>query len=246
MIMTETLKNENDVVRNYINDLGITNIVKDIKNKEKISISHIQRTYSFGFVKANRIFGYLAGFGLVTTDGVVNKKRIYEVLGETPTKCMNIIFLDVDGVLNCRSTKDRCGPYIGIDDKKVALLKELVDSTDSIIVLVSSWKEWWTNNPKFKQAQDELANYLDAKLEKQGLTIADKTDDYNSYNRGDGILNYLDLQKKKGIEINKFIILDDEMFDYEETKLTRNLIQTSFEKNGLEKKHIRKAMEKLC
>lgn len=34
----------------------INKIVNDIKNKKKISISYLQRTYSFGFVKAHRLF----------------------------------------------------------------------------------------------------------------------------------------------------------------------------------------------
>ena len=36
--------------------------------------------------------------------------------------CKNdkICFLDVDGVLNCCTTKDRCCGYVGIDDKKVS------------------------------------------------------------------------------------------------------------------------------
>ena len=54
------------------------------------------------------------------------------------------------------------------------------------------------------------------------------------------------MQKEIGIDIRKYVILDDEMFDYLETKMTRHLIRTSFEQNGLEKKHVRKAIEKLC
>lgn len=38
----------------------------------------------------------------------------------------NIVFLDVDGVLNNSCTKDAIKEYIGIDDSKVAVLKEMV------------------------------------------------------------------------------------------------------------------------
>ena len=58
--------------------------------------------------------------------------------------------------------------------------------------------------------------------------------------------NWLRMQKEIGIDIRKYVILDDKMFDYLETKMTRHLILTSFEQNGLEKKHVRKAIEKLC
>ena len=126
------------------------------------------------------------------------------------------------------------------------MLKEIVDATGAIIILVSSWKEWWTNNPRYKLTQDEKATYLDEKLAKQGLIIRDKTHDGNSFRRGKGILRFIEMQKEIGIDIRKYVILDDEMFDYLETKMTRHLIRTSFEQNGLEKKHVRKAIEKLC
>ena len=158
----------------------------------------------------------------------------------------NIVFLDVDGVLNCKDTVDHCGPFKGIEDKKVALLKKIVESTNSRIVLVSSWKEWWYKEAELKNDQDFMATYLDIKLAKQGLTIVDKTDDYDAFDRGDGILKYIENLKRGGICAINFIILDDEMFDYKETKLTKNLVQTSFDQNGLERKHIRKALGMLC
>ena len=62
-----------------------------------------------------------------------------------------IVFLDVDGVLNSITTKDRCGPYVGIDDKKVSNLKDIIDATSAKIVLVSSWKEGWKKEPQHKK-----------------------------------------------------------------------------------------------
>ena len=78
---------------------------------------------------------------------------------------LKIIFLDVDGVLNCKSTPDRCYGYIGIEDEKVNHLKRIVEETSAKIVLISSWKEYWKKNP-YKSHQDCLANYLDKKLAK--------------------------------------------------------------------------------
>jgi len=46
---------------------------------------------------------------------------------------MNILFLDIDGVLN------RCDGS-GLNTDKVALLKEISDATDCRIVLSSSWR----------------------------------------------------------------------------------------------------------
>lgn len=146
-------------------------------------------------------------------------------------------------MLNCHSTKDYVSHYIGIEDKKVSLLKELVDETKAKIVLVSSWKEWWFKDDQFKIHQDDLANYLDEKLAKQGLTIFNKT---RPINRGRSILKFIEDLEDDGVSVNNFVILDDEMFDYKETKLTKNLVQTSFDQNGLERKHIRKALGMLC
>lgn len=223
-------------------EYDLTEIVSNIQNKNKISISYIQRTFSFGFNKSNKIFHDLIEQEYIDAEGRVDKEKADPNYMEGP----KVIFLDVDGVLNCHSTKDECGGYIGIDDKKVSLLKEIVDATGAIIILVSSWKEWWTNNPRYKPNQDEMATYLDEKLAKQGLIIRDKTRDGNSFRRGKGILRFIEMQKEIGIDIRKYVILDDEMFDYLETKMTRHLIRTSFEQNGLEKKHVRKAIEKLC
>lgn len=156
---------------------------------------------------------------------------------------VNIIFLDVDGVLNCNTTIDRCDGYIGIEDQKVSYLKEIVEATKAKIVLVSSWKEFWHRNPSNKLFQDNLANYLDNKLAKQGLKIVDKTyDAYGPINRGEGVLDYLWLLKRREVEVNNYVILDDLPFDYLKTKLTKKLIKTN-PKKGLQPKHVKKAIE---
>ena len=157
---------------------------------------------------------------------------------------IKVVFLDVDGVLNCQDTEETCGDYIGIEDTKVTLLKQIIDATGAAIILISSWKEGWTSNPNFKITQDELATYLDKKLAKQGLVIQSKTFDGNS-NRGKGIIRFIDKQKEIGINIDKYIILDDEMFDYLEVDIAEHLIKTSFCGNGLELKHVKRAIEAL-
>lgn len=139
---------------------------------------------------------------------------------------MKIIFLDVDGVLNCLSTKDRILSSYGIEDKKVLLLKKIVDETKAKIVLVSTWKQFWYKKKENKIHQDVFANYLDKKLKKQGLHISAKTTD-QFLNRGDGISLFLKNLKKISKKEHDFIILDDEVFDYEENGFLPNLIHTS-------------------
>ncbi len=151
----------------------------------------------------------------------------------------NVIFLDVDGVLNCYDTKERIGCFIGIDDEKVAVLAEIVRITKADIVLSSSWKKTWFKEKK--EGQDSLGNYLDAKLERAGLKIVDKTDD-NGVNRGFGIRRWLDYH-----EHGRWIVIDDEVFpDFEECSITPRLVKTDFYggrlKGGLRKSHIWKAV----
>lgn len=132
-----------------------------------------------------------------------------------------VIFLDVDGVLNCDTSGSSCGPYLGIDNDKVKRLRRIVEATGAHIVLCSSWKDEWYSEP-FKDEQSELANYLDRKLKRERLYIFDKTlDDW--HHRGAGILKYIKMHPI----VKKFIIIDDEMFDYEQySRLMGSLIRT--------------------
>ena len=157
-------------------------------------------------------------------------------------KSYRLVFLDIDGVLNCKSTVDKVGPYRGIEDEKVALLKKLVLATKSKLILVSSWKEHWYRQQEQKSQQDELANYLDEKLLKYGLKITAKVSDYECLGRGHSINKYINYIKEKGIDIASFIILDDHSHDYKESGLLENLVKTNFNSNGLTQKHINKAL----
>ena len=137
---------------------------------------------------------------------------------------MNVIFLDVDGVLNYKNCTARCGKYIGIDDDKVKLLARLVDATDAKIVLVSTWKENWYTEPN-KHKQNYMANYLDEKLRLAGLSILDKTPNkYDEYlGRGEGIVVYVHTH-----DVKRFVILDDYQYDYDSCDLTDYWVKTDY------------------
>lgn len=150
---------------------------------------------------------------------------------------MKVIFLDVDGVLNCKSTEVRCGYYLGIDDDKVQRLRRIVDATGAIIVLTSTWKDYWER--KHKEDQDALANYLDRKLRAAGMRILDKTDDEH-HDRGAGILRWME-----GRPVESFVILDDCLFDYRETGILPYLVETTegADNGGLQEEHVARAIE---
>ena len=56
----------------------------------------------------------------------------------------NVIFLDIDGVLNSAAyDRERTDKDGNIDVSRLALLKRIVDAADAQIVLSSSWREYW-------------------------------------------------------------------------------------------------------
>lgn len=158
---------------------------------------------------------------------------------------MNLIFLDIDGVLNCHSTKERILGLYGIDPAKVHLLRQIVDAANSHIVLTSTWKLSYdphTNCQPFPEGQ-----YLHDFLAAEGLTVYDITRD-SGPDRGYGILCWMDEHPEFTESDGSFVILDDESFDYSYCfyrghKLSRYWIQTSFYKSGLRESHVRRAIE---
>ena len=154
---------------------------------------------------------------------------------------MKIIFLDIDGVLNEEKSRSRCLGYRGIDDKKVENLAKIVKATGAKIVLISTWKDDWRKTDKTHQGM--MANYLDKKLKKQGLTILDKTESVDKasgfhLSRGEGILEYLSTHT-----VEKYVILDDYQFDYDGCGLTENYVKTDEQKGGLTDELSQKAIE---
>ena len=151
---------------------------------------------------------------------------------------MKVIFLDIDGVLNCKNSKSRCGYFLGIDNNKVKRLQKIIEATGSKIVLCSSWKGGWSKD--HKDEQNDLGNYIDRKFKRERLAIFDKTDD-TGRNRGEGISNYIAQHK-----VDKWVVIDDEIFgDYEEYNIIEHLIKTTFydENGGLQDEHVDEAIK---
>ncbi len=150
---------------------------------------------------------------------------------------MNIIFLDIDGVLNSecffltRGRNMKGLKLIEINPKtfeekiiqrfiydinpyNLDILKEIINETNSKVVVISSWKRL----KYFDLICDELL--------KLGLPIIDKTYD-NGDNRGYGIKEYL-----KNNKVDEYVILDDEIFEDYDEELLSSLVKTNF-KEGL-------------
>lgn len=133
---------------------------------------------------------------------------------------MNIIFLEVDNVLNCDTSTSHCGNYTGVDNDKIQRLKKIVNETNAIIVLISDWKIGYS--PNINECWPHT-QYLVKHLKRYGLHISDVTVDERPEFRGAGIKSWL---KKVGDlpDIN-YVILDDRLFDYEEQNLVTHLVR---------------------
>ena len=137
---------------------------------------------------------------------------------------MKILFLDIDGVLNCDSSISRCQQFIGIDKDKVRRLAHIIDKTKASIVLTSSWKIGWHPNRKYSKREFYHAYYLDTHLYKKGkVRISARTyDDRDSF-RGGGIQKFL----KEYPEVKQWVVLDDFLFpDYEKENILPHLVLT--------------------
>lgn len=55
---------------------------------------------------------------------------------------MKVIFLDVDGVLNCRTTRQRNpAGFVGVEPEKCQILRRILRETGAHIVLSSTWRK---------------------------------------------------------------------------------------------------------
>lgn len=154
-----------------------------------------------------------------------------------------IIFLDIDGVLNCDTSKSRCGRYIGIDRDKTQRLARIVKETNAAIVLTSTWKEGWKPMRQYDAEEYPHAKYLDKHLYKKGdgLYCIDKTREKWPNARGMGIKAWLAVHP----EVTDWIVLDDIYFpDFARFDIDGHLILTS-PKDGLTEECVQVAIDML-
>lgn len=143
---------------------------------------------------------------------------------------MKYIFLDIDGVLNYSGCKERCCGYVGIDDGCMDNLAALVAATGAQIVLVSSWKDL--------DRKGEMYGYMLGKFSKHGLSISDdtlsieETLEGTSDRRGRAIKIWLRKHGFKQSEGDRFVILDDDSFDYKEERISSHWVRTCFYYDG--------------
>ena len=148
----------------------------------------------------------------------------------------NIIFLDIDGVLNSDkyfdsiSNKECINPVdrlmLDIDMSKVKLLLEVINKTNAKIVITSSWRRM------------KLYPYIKERLVSMGLPVVGETP-FIEGRRGEEIKLYL-----ANNYVSNYCIIDDEVFkDY--NTLEDNLVITNFYEDGLTIDHAKGVVKKL-
>ncbi len=111
-----------------------------------------------------------------------------------------VIFLDIDGVLNCKQTRNpRKLPYV-VDPRLLARLKRVVDQTGADVVLSSTWRY-------------DPAGCFSAKH--WGIPFIDVLPDMPDKPRRDEILAWLGTRQ----DIKRFAVLDDEDDELDELPL---------------------------
>ena len=151
---------------------------------------------------------------------------------------MKLIFLDIDGVLNYRGCKARSATgCLGIEEEKVKLLRQIIDQTDAIVVLTSTWKTAWFPSA-FIEDLPKDGQYLEKQLAKHKVFVRAKTEDPEWSRRGRGILDFINHWP---YDVESFVILDDESFDFEFVGIEDKFVKTSFEV-GLLPEHVEMAV----
>jgi hypothetical protein len=103
---------------------------------------------------------------------------------------MKVIFLDIDGVLNCKATRNpRNLPYV-VDPKLLRRFKRLLDRTGAKVVLSSTWRY-------------DPAGLFSAR--RAGIPFMDVIPDMPKRPRRDEVLAWL----KRHPRVKRYAILDD-------------------------------------
>jgi hypothetical protein len=155
---------------------------------------------------------------------------------------INLVVLDVDGVLNCKSYLNFCYdngvlPDDRIDPKAVAILNALVRATSSKILVSSDWRLPYLPTNDLQGLKDLLTGRHGVYDVIIGMTNDDRDWGKPSI-RGNQIQDWLDYS---GVKVKSIVILDD---CDDMVHLRKYLIQTN-KKIGLQRSHMLDAIQML-
>ena len=148
---------------------------------------------------------------------------------------MKVIFLDIDGVVNCWDTKERApSKVIGVEQRLIAHIKEIVDATGAKLVLSSTWRKDWA----FDLLDGKDWIYLRDEFAKQDLYFLDYTPSRRDSHRGEEIKEWLE---STGYDVESYVVIDDDIFDILDLH-EGHVVQTSYE-TGIEPDGVKMAIE---
>lgn len=141
---------------------------------------------------------------------------------------MKIIFLDVEGVLNTKETRERAYQKYGynplmdleIDEFRLIYLKEIIDKTNSKVVLSSSIRRFFIKEENEVFPTTLKGKKLYDKLLKYDIQLYDITP-ISGDNKEESIKSWLSSRD----DVDSFVIIDDNPLQFDE--YLDRLIQTS-------------------
>lgn len=149
---------------------------------------------------------------------------------------MNIIFLDVDGVLNSspyfeKIHKDKT-PYKQLSEFYLKNLSQIYHKCNAKIVLSSTWRK--------RPFEDKDYQYLVKSLEKYGMEIYSKTPVIDNKRPLEIKSRLIENKVWHSSQLHKqdinFVILEDDYEDgYKKHNLDKNLVKTSFFGDSIDK-----------
>lgn len=143
-------------------------------------------------------------------------------------------------MLNFNGCRDKIGGIYFVNDNRINLLKEIIDTTGAKIVLSSTWRMGWVDREYgLHSLHVEDFNRLEEKLKGSGITFIARTPILANSYRGEEIKIWLD--SWRGETVESFVIIDD---DADMKPFMNRLVQTSFNK-GLQPKNVSKAIKML-
>jgi hypothetical protein len=134
---------------------------------------------------------------------------------------VKVIFLDVDGVLNCTKTERGWGKMRFVDTRKMLRVREICDRTGAKVVISSSWREGAQDDalPVDKMQWQALISEFD----KHRIPVIGMTPIAHDRWRGDEISMWLKSQEEP---VKDFVIVDDIICDLTRFLSVGRVVQT--------------------
>lgn len=129
-----------------------------------------------------------------------------------------VLFLDIDGVVNCQFTKERFNSFIGIDSKLAERVKKIIKDTNCTVVLSSTWR---LDEDSRNEVKNKVCDFIDITK-----NLA-STSEPRSF-RGSEINEWL----SRHPEVKQYAILDDDGDFFSD----QNLFQTNWQTGITEEK----------